>query len=242
MKNGGSDGVCVADRHKDSIFVGCKEFMIGGSVSENHGLFHCAVDIGFARNGAGRFGDRGAEMSGDAQVGEGDMARQLVLYDPVGQKEVGHILYLTFQRIGQWAYEVKAVIGAVPQLIEGVQNDFIALQREHTAKKENDFFPCCVFGFGHMHGMVDGRINSQIEQIHFLPVSVKFFRKIVGMAACVAENGIRMRQGIGIQQMKQPSGRAVRRKYPPVKTEGVIEGDKKVNHLISAAEFPGKKR
>lgn len=215
--------------------------MIGRGVSENHGLFHGTVDIGFARNGAGCFGDSVAEMSGDTQVGEGDMAGQLILYDPVGQEEVGHILYLTFQRVGQWAYEVKVVIGAITQFIEGVQNDFIALQREHAAKKENDLFPCCVLGFGHMHGMVDGGINSQIEQIHFLSVGVKFFRKIVGMTACVAENGIRMRQGIGIQQMKQPSGKTARRKHPSVKAECVIEGDKKVNHLVSAVKFPGKK-
>lgn len=215
--------------------------MIGGRVPENHGLFHGAVDICLARDGAGRFGDGGAEMSGDAQVGEGDMARQLLLHDPVGQKEVWHILHGAFQSIGQGAYEVKVVIGTAAQLVKSVQNNFIALQREHAAKKENDFFPCRVFGFGYVHGMIDGRIDCQVEQIHLFPVGVKFFGEVIGMTAGVAENGIRVGQSVGVQQMKQSSRKAVRRKHLPVKTEGVVEGDKKVNHLISAAEFPCKK-
>ena len=65
-KNSVGDGVGIADGQENCILVRAEKLMIGRGIAQNHGLVHCAVDIGLARNGAGRFGNGGAEMSGNA--------------------------------------------------------------------------------------------------------------------------------------------------------------------------------
>lgn len=74
MQDGIGEETGITGRYEDRILVGAEKLMVGGGIPQDHGLVHCPVDIGFAGDRPGGLLNAGIEMSGDAQVAEGDMA------------------------------------------------------------------------------------------------------------------------------------------------------------------------
>lgn len=241
MQDGIGEETGITGRYEDRILVGAEKLMVGGGIPQDHGLVHCPVDIGFAGDRPGGLLNAGIEMSGDAQVAEGDMACQVFLHKPVLQTEVWHILYLLFQNVRERPNEIKVIVRPIPQGVKGFQNDLISLQGKHAAEEEDGVTFLKHQRFGHCHWMIEDRIGLQVEQSQLILFGMELFHEIAAVAAGITDDRVGACQCAAVQPVQKFSEQTFWPDDLSVTAEGVVDRDEEVDHAVCAFEFPCKK-
>ena len=215
--------------------------MVCRRVAQDHGFLHGTVYVRFAGDRACGFFGCGAEMPCDAQVGEGDMPGQFFLHEPVAQAQVRHILDFVFVRLAERTYKIEEIVRPIPQCIERVQYEVVPLQRQHTAEEKDGVLSFRGSGLRDGHGTVDRRIGLQIEQMQPGRIRLELPDEVVAVAFGVADDGVGVPQGVGVQQMQKAACRSLRPENASVTAESVIERDEEIYDAVSAAQLPGEK-